>query len=83
MKVQWQVTASRLKAFHVVLADFQGHHEWKALAILRMASLQFFAVQASTTPGCAWRDHLNTSPDRWGPPMSRLPSISAVDYCSN
>jgi hypothetical protein len=26
-----------LKAFHVVLADLQGHHEWKALAILKMA----------------------------------------------
>ena len=48
-----QSPASHLKAFHVVLAEFQGHHGWKALAILRMASLRFFAVQASTTPASA------------------------------
>ena len=29
-------------SIHVVLADLQGHHEWTALAILRMASLRFF-----------------------------------------
>ena len=38
----------------VVLADLQGHHEWKALAILRMASLRFSDVQASTTPASAF-----------------------------
>ena len=38
----------------MVLADFQGHHEWKALAILRMASLRFFVGQASTTPASAF-----------------------------
>jgi hypothetical protein len=30
----------------VVLADLQGHHGWKALAILRMARSGFFAVTA-------------------------------------
>lgn len=34
----------------MVLAEFEGHHEWKALAILRMASSQFFAVLVSSTP---------------------------------
>jgi hypothetical protein len=38
----------------VVLAEVQGHHEWKALAISRMASLQFFVGQASTTPVSAF-----------------------------
>jgi hypothetical protein len=50
-----QSPASHLKAFHVVLAEFQGHHEWKALAILKMASLRFFGVQASITPAALGR----------------------------
>ena len=39
----------------VVLADLQGHHEWKALAILRMAGSRFSSGQASTTPASAFR----------------------------
>jgi hypothetical protein len=35
----------------VVLADLQGHHGWKALAILRMASLQFLGAVAFITHG--------------------------------
>ncbi len=33
----------------VELAELQGHYEWKALAILRMAGSRFSAVRAPTT----------------------------------
>jgi hypothetical protein len=47
-----QSPASRLKAFHVVLADFQGHHEWKALAILRIASGILVGLAEPTLSKC-------------------------------
>ena len=37
----------------VVLADLQGHHEWKALAILRMAGSLFSNDLAFSTPASA------------------------------
>src|SRR5215218_6042596 len=40
-----------------------------------MASLQFFVGQASITHCSDWQGHLNTSPDRWGPPNEQ----AAVD----
>jgi hypothetical protein len=58
----------------VVLAELQGPHGWKALAILRMASLRFFVGQASTTPASAFHRG-NISGGRSRPPTSR----AAVD----
>jgi hypothetical protein len=43
-----------LLSIRVVLADLQGHHGWKALAILKMAGSLFSSVLVSITPafGC-------------------------------
>ena len=51
-------------SIRVVLADLQGHHGWKALAILRMAGLQFSSALASSTPASALQIQASTSGGR-------------------
>jgi hypothetical protein len=51
----------------VVLADLQGHHEWKALAILKMAGSRFSSDLAFSTPAFDFRlqaVHLAFAEDR-------------------
>jgi hypothetical protein len=45
----------------VVLADLQGHHEWKALAILRMAGSLFSKETAFSTPAFDFRLQAGTT----------------------